>query len=74
MKKKNIRFRFGQKIKDLRTRHRWTQAELAGRSGVSRSYVQKIEGKRPPDVTIDIIVKLARAFRLSCSEILRLSK
>lgn len=44
---KDIRARFGTKIRKLRKRHGWTQAEMADILGLDRSYLAEIEeGKR----------------------------
>ena len=63
MAKKSARFRFGQGIRKLRMKYFWPQEKLAKRAGISRSYLQKIEGKNPPNVTIDTIKKIADAFK-----------
>jgi len=63
MAKKSARFRFGQAVKRLRKKRFWTQEKLAKRAGISRCYLQKIEGKTPPNVTIDTIKKIADAFK-----------
>ena len=68
MVERNIKLRFGKRVRELRTKHGWTQAELAQRAGISKSYIQKIECQNPPDVTLDFIAKLAHGFRLKCWE------
>lgn len=46
---KDIRVCFGAKLSALRKRRGWTQAEMAFRLGLDRSYVGEIEqGKRNP--------------------------
>ena len=34
-------------VRELRDKEGWTQAELAGRAGVSRSFVADLEGAKP---------------------------
>jgi len=63
MVKKALRFKFGKGVKKLRKGYFWTQEKLAKKAGISRSYLQKIEGKNPPNVTIDTIKKIADAFK-----------
>lgn len=71
MGKKSIRERFGKRVKELRKKHGWTQKELALRAGVSERYLQKIEGKRPPDVTLDVMINFAAALDLDLWRIVR---
>lgn len=43
----DVRARFGQKLRTLRKKRGWTQAELADILGLDRSYLAEIEaGKR----------------------------
>ena len=37
---------FGERIRELRESHGWTQKELANRVGVSVSYISKVENER----------------------------
>lgn len=37
---------FGQRVRQLREQHVWTQQELANRVGVSVSYISKVENER----------------------------
>ena len=39
-----------------------TQEELASRARISLKYVQRIEGKNPPNLGIESIQKLAQGF------------
>lgn len=71
MRKKNLRFRLGSEIKRLRQAQGWTQAELAKRSRVSRSYIQRIESETPPDMTLDVLAKLAKGFGLDCHRLVK---
>ncbi len=51
----------GAKIRSLRRREGWSQADLAGRLGVSASYLNLIEHNRRA-VTAELLVKLAKVF------------
>ena len=72
MKRPSIRYKFGVKIRTLRTRKGWTQEELAGRAEIAYKHVQRLEGKTPSPVKIDTIEKLAKAFGISPSKLLEL--
>ena len=71
MPKKNIRFRFGERVRKLRRQKGRSQRVLAKQAGISRSYLQKIEGNNPPGVTVDTIAKIARGFEISASQLLK---
>lgn len=56
------------RLRVLRAERRWSQAELAGRLGVSRQTVNAIEtGKYDP--SLPLAFKLARLFKMPIEEI-----
>jgi transcriptional regulator with XRE-family HTH domain len=65
----DIRSRFGQRLKKLRKKTGMTQAELADKLGLDRSYVGEIEqGKRNPClVNLEII---AQGFGITLGKLL----
>ena len=71
MGRRSLRAKIGREVRRLRLAHGWTQAELARRSQVSRSYIQKIESENPPDMTLDILARLAKGFKLNCSSLVK---
>lgn len=73
MGKADIRVKFGNRIRALRTTNGYTQTELAKRAGISLSYVQMLEAispKKRKNVTIVAIEKIGNAFDMSPSELL----
>ncbi len=63
------RFEFGTLIASLREDMRWTQLELAARSGVDISVISNIErGERKTLLKDNILVKLADGFNLTSLE------
>lgn len=54
----------GSKIKGFRKKRGITQERLAELAETSYKYIQKIEGKNPPDVRLTTIVKLAKALKV----------
>ncbi len=65
----DIRQIVGANVKHIREQKGWVQEDLAVISKVSRTYIAQIEaGKRA--VTIDMLVKLAEAFKVSASDLL----
>lgn len=71
MGRRSLRAKIGREVQRLRLAHGWTRAELARRSKVSRSYIQKIESETPPDMTLDVLARLAKGFRLNCSKLVK---
>ncbi|MEZ5666646.1 MAG: short-chain fatty acyl-CoA regulator family protein [Alphaproteobacteria bacterium] len=57
----------GHKLKALRDERRLTQADLAGRLGLSLSYVSQLENNQRP-VTATVLVALSRAFGIDVGE------
>lgn len=60
--KQSITKQFGEQVRFLRSHHKLTQEELAQRSRVSLKYIQRIEGKTPPNVGLETSEKLAVGF------------
>ena len=59
-----------KRIKQLRKKSGWSQQKLAEKAGLSYNVITKIEqgvAKRP---TIQTIIKLADAFRISLDELI----
>jgi transcriptional regulator with XRE-family HTH domain len=64
----DIRVRFGRRVRDLRRKHGWTQAEFAERLGLDRSYLADLErGKR--NVSLRNIEVIAHGLQLSLSQL-----
>jgi len=64
-----VRLKLGKKLKQLRRKHNYTQEKLAEIAGIDYKYFQSIEGSKPPAVKIDTLEKLAKAFKISISEL-----
>ncbi|OGW79329.1 MAG: hypothetical protein A2Z83_09275 [Omnitrophica bacterium GWA2_52_8] len=69
---KEIRLKFGRRIRRLREKKGWTQEELAYRAGLAVRQVQYLESKNPSPAKIDTIEMIAKAFGISCSRLLDL--
>lgn len=55
----------GRKIKEFRVKRGLTQGELAGITFIDYKYLQRIEGKNPPNLTIKTIHRIAGALKIS---------
>jgi transcriptional regulator with XRE-family HTH domain len=62
--KKEILVKFGDRVRQLRLQHGFTQEELAARAGVHRTYVGMIE-RAEKNITLTNIEKFAQALRVS---------
>ena len=71
MSKSSLLFKIGREVKRLRLARGWPQAELARRSQISRSYVQKIESRNPADMSLAVLARLATGFEMKCYELVR---
>ncbi len=65
-----IKLKLGRKLKELRAIRKMTQEELADAAEIDYKYLQRIEGKNPPNVKIETIEKLAKALKASPSKLL----
>ena len=66
----DIKIKLGKRIKELRAKKKITQEELASTAEIDYKYLQTIEGKNPPNVKIETINKIAKAFKISPSQLL----
>lgn len=69
---KDIRIKFGKRLKELRLKKKWTQEEFAEHADLSYRHVQRLESaSNPPPAKIDTIEKLAKAFGITISQLLK---
>ena len=59
-----------KKIKELRKKQGLTQERLAELTETSYKYIQRIEGKNPPDVRLTTVVRLAKALKVKPAELI----
>lgn len=69
---KDIRVRFGGRIRELRTKHGYTQQRLAELARIDYKHLQRLESKNPPAARIDTMEKIAHAFRVSLAQLVEL--
>ncbi|MDD4954485.1 MAG: helix-turn-helix transcriptional regulator [Candidatus Omnitrophica bacterium] len=63
--------KLGKKLKALRKKRGITQEQLADLIETSYKYVQRIEGKNPPDIRLTTITRLAKALKVKPEELLK---
>jgi predicted transcriptional regulator len=67
-----INIKFGQKVKKVRQKLGMTQEELAEQARTSYKYIQRIEGKTPPDIRLSTIQKIAKALNTDAGKLVSL--
>ena len=65
-----IKLKVGKKIKEWRRKCGYTQEKLSEKANTDYKYLQKIEGKNPPNLKVETLEKLAKAFNISISKLL----
>ena len=60
----------GENIKDLRKTRGLTQEQLAEMIKTSYKYMQRIEGRTPPDIRLSTVQKIAKALDTTPSKLL----
>ena len=63
--------KLGGRVRALRLKYELTQEELAGRTGISLKYIQRIEGKNPSDIGLERLEKLAKGFGIPIWKLLK---
>lgn len=67
-----INLKLSKRIKELRKKAGMTQEQLAESIKTSYKYIQRIEGKTPPDIRLSTVEKIAKALKASLSDLLKL--
>lgn len=65
-----IRLKLALRIKTLRKKVGLTQDKLSEASGIDYKYIQRIEGKNPPNIKLETIEKLAKTLKTTPSKLL----
>jgi len=65
-----IGIKLGRKIEGFRKKQGITQEQLAELTETSYKYIQRIEGKTPPDIRLTTIAKLVKAPEVKPAELL----
>lgn len=65
-----VRLKLSNKIKELRRKRGYTQKILSELAEIDYKYLQKIEGKNPPNLKLETLEKLANAFDVPISKLL----
>ncbi len=66
-----INIKLARRLKELREKYKYTQEKLAELSGVDYKHIQLLESKNPPAARLDTVEKLAKAFKIDPSKLLK---
>ncbi len=62
---KTLALRFGRLLKLMRKKRKLTQEKLAELADLSVVHIQRFEGRSPSGVTLETLIKLSRALKIS---------
>jgi transcriptional regulator with XRE-family HTH domain len=66
-----INQKFAKRLRELRQKYGYTQERLAELSGVDYKHIQLLESKHPPAAKLDTVEKIAKAFKIDPSKLLK---
>jgi transcriptional regulator with XRE-family HTH domain len=65
--KLRARDQFAKRVRELRAERKWSQDDLAAAAGLHRTYIGPVE-RAEHSITLDSVEKIARAFKVSISD------
>ncbi|MFH1505110.1 MAG: helix-turn-helix transcriptional regulator [Candidatus Omnitrophota bacterium] len=68
--KKDIKVSYAERFRQLRKSYGYTQQKVAELSNIEYKHIQRLESKKPCDVKLSTLEKIAKAFNISISELL----
>ena len=66
----DICIKLGERVRRLRKNKALTQDQLAEKAGISTKYLQNLEGKTPKVASIITLEKIAKAFKMTPSQLI----
>ncbi len=67
----NIKLNVSKNIRIHRKKCGYTQEKLAELASIDYKYLQRLEGKNPPNIKLETIAKLAKVLKIDSSELLQ---
>jgi len=65
-----LRKTVSKNIRAMRNKKKLTQEQLSDKADIDYKYLQMIEGKNPPNISLKTIEKLSKALNVSASKLL----
>lgn len=66
----DIKVNYSKRLRQLRKKYGYTQQKLAELADVEYKHIQRLESKKPCDIKLSTLEKLAKAFGISLSKLL----
>ncbi|MDD5194547.1 MAG: helix-turn-helix transcriptional regulator [Candidatus Omnitrophica bacterium] len=66
----DIKINYSKRLRQLRQKYGYTQQKLADLANVEYKHIQRLESKKPCDVKISTLEKIAKAFGIPLSKLL----
>ena len=67
---KNIKVSYSKRLRQLRKKYGYTQQKLAELANIEYKHIQRLESKKPCDVKLSTLEKIAKAFNIPLSKLL----
>lgn len=67
----DIRLKLAKRVRELREKNKMTQEQLAEITGIDYKHIQLLESKKPRAARLDTIEKLAKAFKITPSQLIK---
>jgi transcriptional regulator with XRE-family HTH domain len=67
----DIKLILSKKLHSLRQKYGYTQQQLAELANIEYKHIQRLESKRPCDVKLTTLEKLAKAFKIPLYKLLK---
>jgi len=67
---KDIKASYSKQLRTLRKKYGYTQQKLAELADVEYKHIQRLESKKPCDVKLSTLEKIAKAFDIPLSKLL----
>ena len=66
-----IRVKLAKRIRELRKKRGLTQEKTAETAGLKYKYFQRVEGKKPPNMRVETIEKIAKALKIQIADLFK---
>ena len=68
--KQSLKIEVSKRIKEARLKVGFTQQELAEKANVDYKYLQRMEGKSPPNLKLETLEKISKALKINPAKLL----
>ena len=68
----SIKLQVGSNIKKYRRKCLYTQEKLSELTNIDYKYIQRLEGKHPPNIKVETIARIAKVLKVKPSDLVKL--